>query len=143
MTPWQHEARGIEPWHSARVLDVGTGRAYTALYADPLYILNTRIPAWTVWSPDGLEGFATDILVLDLSDPDTLAAFDRRLALRLGASEEAVREGVQVFREGNSWTVAAGVFKGYGDNWLWFKDTEINVDCHILARVRVWNSVTP
>lgn len=82
MSTWREEAVGIEPWgRAAKAIgdkfiefeyqgsNIVTGEPYTQRIERVVYVPN-------------------------LEDPDTLAAFDRRLALRLGAPEDAVREGV-------------------------------------------------
>lgn len=77
---WQDEARGIHPWKPCRLRWVGKG-------ALP--------PGVTLYF--GIADLSeTDLAdcVIDLDDLDVLAAFDRRLALRFGCPEEAVREGM-------------------------------------------------
>ena len=82
-----------------------------------------------------------DFVFPDLGHPDTCAAFDRRLALRLGAPEASVAEGVMFYPcpdEGSRcWLVRAGT------RWsvsLTGDDFDIPDD-PLLARVRAWKSV--
>ena len=109
----------------------------------------------TGWSE--IVGVYLSDCVVDLSDPDTLAAFDRRLALRLGAPEEAVREGVLFWlNDGESpnaggwlWEVQAGGEHrerlsggGYSSAPKWDGDCiRIGTRDPFLARVRAWKSV--
>ena len=130
---WMDEAQGIEPWTGAVLLGGGRCiclRGVVAGYDDPLWGHpdSARVPCRVEDAPPP-----------DLRDADTLAAFDRRLALRLGAPEEAVREGVLFFRcpdEGSRcWEVVAG-------HHAWtvaLTDDDFEIpDDSLLARVRAW-----
>lgn len=154
MTTWQEEARGIEPWVGARVLAFG-GAGYVALsgYGEVWRVADHDAP-WEVL--DALRP------ILDLTDPDTLSAFDRRLALRLGAPVEAVREGViiavdevvvpaerridgAVYRR-RVLCVVAGLVKRadyVGEPLTWSMMVETDTANPRLARVRAWRSVKP
>ena len=76
-----------------------------------------------------------------LTDPDTLAGFDRRLALRLGATEPEAREGVQVWFYPD--TVPEPCWWVYfGRRGRFFLSADVGgTDDPILARVRMWASV--
>jgi hypothetical protein len=168
---WQEAARGIEPWLGAGVLVVDrmTGEPGPDRYLTTpgRVVLRHRWPNAAGGGP-GYD-FATSNLnvidaqsgywysgsrwfpVLDLSDPDTRAAFDRRLALRLGAPEEAVVEGVRVFPVGpGEWRMEAGCdYLGLDCNKEPYLRTRwelaLNIDTNdpLLARVLAWKSVTP
>lgn len=82
----------------------------------------------------------------DLSDPDTRAAYDRRLALALGAPVEAVGEGVRFYLDGGAgWQMDAG-FKGDDvTTHAWHFDLRAlgnevltNTDDPLLARALAW-----
>lgn len=77
---WQEAARGITPWKPARLWWMGSAPLPPGVV---LYY--------------GIADLGADDLaqcVVDLADPDTRVAFNRRLALRLGAPPEVVEEGV-------------------------------------------------
>ena len=123
---WHREALGIEPWpkHYFEWLD-NTGRKVgTSAFTDPWYKPDADMQA-----------------VVNLEDGDVLAAFDRRLALRLGAPEEAVREGVIFYRYNGVWILSAGNPERYW--WRNSNDGRFGEDTEDerLARVRAWNSV--
>jgi hypothetical protein len=113
---WQEEAKGIEPWGGAMCVDHEWKRRERA----PLVGVNLR------------EKF-----VVDLSDPDTRAAFDRRLALRLGAPAEATTAGVVFYksRYKDEWQIVTG------DRGWWRPLRNLGTDDPLLARVRAWKSV--
>ena len=130
-TQWMREAQGIEPWpkHYFEWLDNTGQKVGTSAFTDPWY------------KPDG------DMkAIVNLDNPDVLAAFDRRLALRLGAPEEAVREGVMFCSFALTWIVWAGQGNGFDEgDFAWehrLSYAEIgNADDPLLARVRAWNSI--
>jgi hypothetical protein len=69
---WQDEARGIEPWPGAKRL------------------------GWSMFCERCGDEVFQGPVVVDLADPDTLAAFDRRLLERLGAPREATAQGAGI-----------------------------------------------
>lgn len=90
-----------------------------------------------------------------LDDPDTRAAFTRRLALRLGCPEEAANEGVTFYRGGPGWIIAAGqpaVIRG-SDTCSWYAEVAPDIvtpewegwddgePARLVALVRAWRSV--
>lgn len=119
VTPsWQDEANALPTWVGAKMIHpdgrTGTVVAVTAWWSD------VREDGRRYLMADGhgtkgeqlflmVEGSVADVggFVLDLSDPDTRAAFDRRLALKLGATQEQVNEGVMFVDDGR-WFVVAG-----------------------------------
>lgn len=127
MTTWQQEAVGIEPWPYCRLAWIGPGRVPTGV---------TLVWGVAYFHPDDMKN-----IVVDLSDPDTLAAFDRRLALRLGAPEEMVREGVRISFVGFDMMVSVS---GWSSN-VTFGDYVgpdfARHDQRLLARVRAWKSI--
>lgn len=95
-----------------------------------------------------MQEFDVDPFVVDLSDPDTLAAFDRRLALRLGAPAEAVLDGVMVRLDGDFLSVFVGMTEVDLDGgWENIPRCEVGPKAclkttdPILARVLAWLSV--
>lgn len=82
---WKTEARGLPVWPGAFVVHGEESDGPAEDYA-----------ADTVCIRDGMTFWPAEECSPDLANPDTLAAFDRRLALRLGAPEEAVAQGVIV-----------------------------------------------
>lgn len=145
MTTWQQEAVGIGPWPYCRLAWVGPGRVPTGVTL--------------VWGVAYIHPSDMKNIVVDLSDPDTLAAFDRRLALRLGAPEEAVREGALFWlneaeplnEDGWLWEVQAGGEQrerlsggGYSSTPKWDGDCiRISTRDPLLARVRAWKFANP
>lgn len=114
---WREAARGIPVWEGALcVFDCGAsfgGKYRAEVDAEPQYIP-------------------------DLSDPDTRAAYDRRLALALGAPEGAVNEGVRFYRNGSEWTIDAGFFRGYGQDADWSRDLRLPTGDFLRARALAW-----
>lgn len=128
MSDWKTEARGIESWPYVRLRWCGS----PALPPGVVLIYGVAD-----LGPDDLAQ-----CVVDLADPDVLAAFDRRLALRLGAPVEAVREGVMIFPLDEMWHVCAG-YGGARPKWAWVGcvgEHEPRLD-PLLFRVRAWRSV--
>lgn len=137
MTPaWHAEARGaIEPWTGAIVIrDTIYRDVVTAIKADPSGALCVR-------ATGDLSPVPIAEVLLDLENPDTLAAFDRRLALRLGAPTLATQSGVVIRLD-----------TGHGDGLnLHIRTGDGTWGCQvvlglaepdaILARVRAWRSV--
>lgn len=156
MSTWQEEAVGIVPWIGAQIVnDNGDVGIQVEEPNSEGWFNVMRIPAQ--WDLVGfcvaraLPGEDPPFIgsVPNLEDPDTLAAFDRRLALRLGAPEDAVREGVVFFQEGSTWICAAGGYLGEtraGHNVArlrWYHDAGWldGATDTLLARVRAWKSV--
>lgn len=119
-------------------LDKNGGRIYgtaVAVYAD-------------LYGQHEVQEFDVDPFVVDLSDQDTLAAFDRRLALRLGAPAEEVRDGVMVRLDDSFLSVFVGMVEANIDGcWenIPQRDVGPNFDLKTtdptLARVLAWLSV--
>lgn len=126
MTTWQQEAVGIEPWPYCRLAWIGPGRVPTGV---------TLVWGVAYFHPDDMKN-----IVVDLSDLDTLAAFDRRLALRLGAPEEAVREGV-IASVVDGHVVAVAGFRPDCRQPAWERGVEVRTSDGLLARVRAWKSI--
>lgn len=143
MTTWQQEAVGIEPWYSATTT---MGESFVEFEEERTH---------AVTGERYIHRVERVITVPDLEDPDTLAAFDRRLALRLGAPEEAVREGVmvEVFVRKTwhlhmvagvpcSWAEEGVSWPQEGVSWPWEAMVDVgDVSNTLLARVRAWKSV--
>lgn len=136
---WLEEARGIPVWGGALLL--GFPRMHRG--ARVLFVCDDGMGVITdITDGRSVSGRLTSDLVPDLLDPDTLAAFDRRLALRLGAPAENVAEGVLFYLNGGVWVLTAGA----PDRWWWRHSNDgrfgPETDCPILARVRAWRTVT-
>lgn len=133
-TTWQEEARGIEPWPPTWIVPgrkVGEGPFAT--------FEQTGRPIFTgPWYKPDADGRA----LVALDDPDVLAAFDRRLARRLGAPEEHVKDGAVVFTSAGQCCLRAGLGR-FIDDWEWRADVTVDTDDPLLARVRAWRSVKP
>lgn len=151
---WQEEARGIEPWRGAVGFCVrGSERTVVWVWGDE----DDRQVRYAELSG---EGWPASEFTPNIENPDTCAAFDRRLALRLGAPEEVVREGViiavdeivvpaerrpdGVEHRRHVLCVVAGLVKraDYIDDPLEWSDTvDVDTPDPLLARVRAWWSV--
>jgi hypothetical protein len=86
----------------------------------------------------------------DLSDPDTLAAFDRRLALRLGCPAGFASIGVRFYREENvnlsvgAWCIDGGQPVEEEQRFDWIRRSLAEgVTDPLLARCLAWHSVKP
>lgn len=101
---WRDAARGIPVWIGAFVQALTFGGDYR-----PGFIGHAGIRM----SDTGHVLPLTGREVPDLSDPDTRVAYDRRLALALGAPVEAVEEGVSIYRDEDSWSLRAGAPRNY------------------------------
>ena len=84
---WREAARGVPVWAGAHAVDPTTGLVGVVAAIDA-FASEARLHS--TWLP-------AERLIVDLSDPDTRAAYDRRLALALGAPIEAVDEGVALY----------------------------------------------
>ncbi len=137
MADWKEEARGIPVWAGALFYDGDS--AFTRICDDAEHGM--------VLFCDGACAPAKRCAVA-LDNPDTRAAFVRRLAIRLGASEKAAAEGVRFYWEGanEEWTLEAGYYH------QWYATFEpkdgfpvgVNGDSgelSLLALVRAWRSV--
>lgn len=85
---WQEAARGIPVWAGARSCSLGGFDAGIVV----------RVDGERVVFADGTRPRAG--LIVDLSDPDTRAAYDRRLAIAWGAPEAHDTLRVSIVREG-------------------------------------------
>lgn len=134
MADWKDEARGIPVWVGAAIGRVGHGYVGTAYQVGTVlvYVMCHKDAA-------GVRLDWRDEAYPDLSDPDTQAAYLRRLAIRLGCPEEVANAGVMFYAEPRSayWTAAAGGLDDCGD-WVWCRDVSPNVDDRLLALVRAW-----
>ncbi len=84
-----------------------------------------------------------DDFVFDFRDEEAVARFDRRLAKRLGVSDEHVREGVMVkFSNQTLWVWAgmapSGYYQGAGPAWTRSIDMK-DVKDEYVARLRAWS----
>lgn len=142
---WQEEARGIEPWAGAAIYRTPGGYIGTAYQVGQVLV-------YGAYHKDA-AGFRLswhDECVPNLSDPDTCAAFDRRLALRLGAPEEMVNRAFCVVvmqdPQTDTWILhvhAGAVSPGdyIDDLFEWHEQVRVDTDDRLLARVRAWRSV--
>lgn len=149
---WREEARRIPVWPFVRTIarhkfEDGDGE-WDPEWEPSFVVLATIESSGDVlaWFPDDPSQVFTTALsddtcqhVIDLTDPDTLAAFDRRLAIRLGAPREATREGVAIHVGKGRLQVLAGVESRTTVTGAPF----VGTDDPLLARVRAWNSVKP
>jgi hypothetical protein len=145
---WREAARGIPVWSGARVI-------FTESATDPRLYPERRGRSYAgiavrerhegVWVVGWLEGEWSDreaaSLVPDLSDPDTQAAYLRRLAIMLGCPEEVAGEGVVVYpwtEPGwSGWIIEAGSSREEpGGAWAWRLD--LGTDDRLLALARAW-----
>lgn len=133
---WHREASTIPPWPGAKAIGPDGASLRVVSLSNSL--------VWTV--EDSAVNCGTGVgvgwspwHVVNLEDPDTLAAFDRRLALRLGASEEDAREGVQVSYYDDTITPCWWVHFGRRGAYYDAEDLGGKPD-PILARVRAWNN---
>lgn len=133
---WRQEARLILPWEGAQTTRPD-GRH-----------LGRVVVAYDNGTVDATEAdnLRPGEAVLDLEDPDTRAMFDHRLARRLGAPEDVVREGVMVFRSNEDvWCVVAGrpvESDGFGRWYRSFLAAGCGDDGR-LFRVRAWLLAEP
>lgn len=129
-TDWRAAARGIPVWLWCRafsgrhdfvsLLVVEVGANSTA------GLVNPAAPAG--WPGGGGSGALTSSWFPDLTDPDTRAAYDRRLALALGCPEACADVGVR-FRRLSSLSPSAG--------WV----VEAGHDEHNFANEHSWDTL--
>jgi hypothetical protein len=136
---WRELTRGIEPWDGAKLLNGLRCLWYRNGADGPCGV--------TVRHEDGRMQCGVWPLTQggynpDLADPDTRAAFDRRLALRLGAPPEAVDEGVLFYRVGRQFRIAAGSADENGLH-VWCHGVPGSANDSLLARALAWRSVSP
>lgn len=143
MSGYARETLGIKPWPGASITHVTRGYVGTAYQVGDVLVYGMIHK-----DARGFRFDWHDEATIDLLDPDTLAAFDRRLALRLGAPEEAVREGVIVQLDGGYLSVFVGMVEcriDASDYLVPERDVapvvDLKTDCPILARIRAWRSV--
>lgn len=146
-TTWQEAARGIEPWDGAKLLNGLRCLWYWNGLDGPCGVTVRHEDGRTqcgVW-PLTQGGYNPD-----LADPDTRAAFDRRLALRLGAP--AAVEGCHIRMYGPSRCVTGVIpfveVRGHVDRdgerpWEWYTKVDVDSDDPLLARALAWRSVSP
>lgn len=126
-------ARGIPVWEGAAGLLDGSPVRVVEILALP----NARTSA-TVryrYTGGGPRCFA-DSITLDLSDPDTRVAYERRLALALGAPEHLVERGVGASLFEGALIVQAGFYDSRLSNWA--EVIEVNTIDPLLARALAW-----
>ena len=109
---WRREAVGIPPWVGAKVHHslLGDDRAdVVTWFVDKPGFENWQVASYvTGFSLDTFGSTWADVpIVLDLADPDTRAAFLRRLAIRLGCPADLLPGGVLFFQDG-AWAMVAG-----------------------------------
>lgn len=129
---WAIEATGIPPWPGARVYSETYGGGYV------VEVDGRRLKV--VYGMATIDKVNVDDVFLAFDDPDTLAAFDRRLALRLGASESTVCEGVTFFpiRVAHDGSIVWVLQTRDGRPWL--GTSAFDTTDPLLARVRAWKS---
>jgi hypothetical protein len=135
---WQEAARGIEPWAGAHVIEDATGNPLVLT----MLLLDTR-RCVAALSGEYIGVLSLDHVTPDLADPDTRAAFDRRLALRLGAPD---REGNSVYVVGSTLRVMCSEHVTMCDNSIQMRGYEckrvrVDTDDPLLARALAWRSV--
>lgn len=136
MADWKDEARGIPVWEGAKAIHTGINRWPQVVALDPSLGVYAREPFESSLS----TGFAgKEELILDLSDPDTQAAYLRRLALRLGCPEEVAGEGVIATFCGGGLQLRAGAARRSPYN-VWTETVDVGTDDRLLALVRAWTS---
>lgn len=127
---WRDEAKGLPVWPGALFYDgddhftsvcSSTGDGCVKSNGDEVHALAARcIPA--------------------LDNPDTFAAFLRRLAIRLGCPEDVAAGGVLFYRRG-VWTICAGPSDWETGVPEWVEESGGNGDDCLLAAVRAWKGV--
>lgn len=138
MADWKDEARGIPVWVGANLVGgmvcvaphkVKAGRrVYGSATA-------ARLDGYGLREVCEVD---VDPFVLALDNPDTQAAYLRRLALRLGCPEEVAGEGVMFYRRGD-WFVAAGPWEDDVPEWYAMVGND-DVSDRLLALVRAWRT---
>ncbi len=125
---WQEEARDIKPWPYVRLRWCG-----------PFNLS----PGVVIFGVADLHADDLARCVVDLSDPDVLAAFDRRLALRLGVPADVTSVVVRLVGEvlRVSAVFVADVRTPGALFPAWSRDMRVDTHDPTLARVRAWNSV--
>lgn len=154
---WQEEAAGIEPWAGAWMF-----HPFTANYALCLGVDAER-DRWRMESLYDRESvrdcpaapMRESGWVVAIDAHDTLAALDRRLALRLGATVTATEQGVLFWLDdgeaenehGWLWNVEAGgpvrtrlPSGGYAEGEGWSYAVRLPTRDPLLARCRAWRS---
>jgi hypothetical protein len=130
-TDWREAARGIPVWRGCCAIHshMGSMANEVVLGASAEHILAAGM----------MDRVRKPIdCIPDLSDPDTRAAYDRRLALVLGAPGEAVARGVIVADYDGVWAVMAGLPSAEtGGKWMWARALALTDD-PLLARALAW-----
>lgn len=140
---WTDDARKIPPWVGAKVCLLGRRIPF-------LVSQITRTGAWVVHRDyAGVEHHALfeDIRHVALEDPDTQAAYLRRLAIRWGCPLDLVSVGVVFVRSpGDPWRLLAGDLEAdVGDAGRWSVTLLDRQDDRLLALARAWpeRAMTP
>ena len=117
---WQDIAREwVEPWEGARVL-LDDGLSYLRIGDDPKRPLFVSMHGSTLrWHPHSQRLYSAAVIAPpDLTHPPTAREGVARLALFLGAPEDAVAEGALFYNDirnggGGAWVIEAGC----GPDW--------------------------
>lgn len=139
-TDWREAARGIPVWEGAAML----WRELASEWEPNPRWRSARSEGfgnygWVAYGDNSLV--PQDRAIPDLADPDTRAAYDRRLALALGCPEEHANVGVRFRHEGNfgghAWTIDAGARPHRYDS-EWERTARIATADPLLARALAW-----
>lgn len=132
---WRDEAKGLPVWEGALFYDDDSGFKRVCTSVDTQYVY---------FNGDECMSRAS-VCTPALDNPDTFAAFLRRLAIRLGCPEEVAAGGVAFSRRGPfAWVVYAG-WNPASWGWAWavgvtFGDDKMTDD-RLLAAVQAWKGV--
>ncbi len=151
---WRIEARRIPIWRGAILIgleeatshncaaDVGTGGA---VFLMPNQLLRREGDGFRLTGSAGMAADGPLHIAVDLSDPDTQAAYLRRLAIALGCLEGRAEDGVSFIQTGGGWMLLAGIVSAIpsaeGLAWMfaWTKTLDdIRDDDRLLALARAW-----
>jgi len=129
---WQEIAACIPPWDGCKTDD---GDFVVAVLDGGR--VQVRDESWDDHPETGREPWA--LFVPGLTHPPTAREAVARLALFLGAPEEAVDECVAFWSDWpHSMTLAAGVSKDWGDSFSWMHEFGFNEKCRPLAIATAW-----
>ena len=139
-TDWREAARGIPVWEGAAAWFEGKRWRVTRLWPSVDGGEDRASLECLDGSGDGEIPPISDV-VPDLADPDTRAAYDRRLALALGCPEAYADAGVRFYSMGyvtvHRWTIDAGVRPHRYDS-EWEQTVHADTDDPLLARALAW-----
>jgi hypothetical protein len=146
MTDWREAARGIPVWIGASVVNDLGGEAIVTF---PPGSESDATEVWVAYAYDDgsgggdfIIGAAKGEVTLNLEHPDTRTAYDRRLALALGADPMDVEEGVMVWYDFPYLRVFAGVawYWGAPPAFSWREDVDLGTVGHdgLTARALAW-----